>query len=694
MMDLSGFNKTQYQAITSTAPYIKVIAGAGSGKTAVLTNRIAYLVKQRNVSPLKILAITFTNKAANEMKERVLKLLQIDKFEGMVATFHSFCLRILKEDINLLGYSRNFNIIDGDDQKRIIKELNKTLNCDSNLFVPNSIIHYIASKKNDYECYYDDEVVEIYQKFYQEYQKYLQANDSVDFDDLILLVNKLFASNAQCLEKWRYRYHYLHVDEFQDINKAQYELIKYLGKDLNVFVVGDPDQNIYSWRGACIDYILNFETDFYPSEVIKLEYNYRSSSHILAVANSLIEHNDNRIDKVLKATITEENIKVQHFIGHTDLDEADYVVRTIFDVITNTAGVNYQDFAILYRANYISRVFETKLMEADIPYQVIGGLKFFERKEIKDLLAYLKVINNEDNLSLLRIINTPKRKLGDASINKVIKAAERLQVNYYQCLKNHLAEIGLSTTQCNNVRLFVNNIEELKKETAAPGYLLTQLAQRFDVISEYHHGSAEYTSRQENIQELINYAQSTNLDTNDFVQMISLDTTYEEGNDAYKVNLLSIHSAKGLEFKYVFVVYLMDGIFPSKHALSREGLEEERRLAYVAFTRAKKQLYLLSHTRGFDFSVYNSSIFLKEIEQELLEKDGVKQFDDYVLPAYDDVETASAEETNADYEVGEAVVHPKFHKGIIIAIDGEVLTIAFEHPHGIKYINQNFIRKV
>ncbi|MDR1781743.1 MAG: UvrD-helicase domain-containing protein [Bacilli bacterium] len=693
-MDLSNFNTNQRQAIISISPYIKVIAGAGSGKTSVLTNRIVYLIKEKQVNPKKILAITFTNKAANEMKQRVLNLLNIDKFDGMIATFHGFCLRILKEDINLLGYSKNFNIVDGDDQKRILKEINKTLNYDSTVFVPNSIINYISNKKNDYGFYYDDELSQAYDEFYVRYQAYLKENDSVDFDDLILLVNRLFACNKDILDKWRYRYHYLHVDEFQDINKAQYQLIKYLGKELNVFVVGDPDQNIYSWRGACLDFILNFEKDFYPSEVIKLEYNYRSSKHILDVANSLIVHNKNRIDKVLKPTIDDKNIKVLNYVGRTDENEADFVVNEINNIISEVEGVNYQDFAILYRANYISRVFESKLLDNNIPYQIIGGQKFFERKEIKDMIAYLKLLVNKDNLSLLRIINTPKRKIGEVAISKVVNTSNNLNVLYFDCLKDHLNEIGLTQVQKNNLNIMINELLSIEIDNVNPGIILEKLFAYFDVINEYKYGSDEYISRKENIQELINYAKSSEMNVTDFIQSISLDSTHEDGNDDYKVNLLSVHNAKGLEFKYVFVVFFVDGIFPSKYAFSKEGLEEERRLAYVAFTRAKKQLFLLSHIQSYDYSNHSSSIFLKEIEQDLLDKAGIYAYDNHLVPDYSEEKVIENKEVSSDFQVGENIEHPKFKIGNILAIDGDILTIAFEHGIGIKYINKNFIRKL
>ncbi|MDH6603747.1 DNA helicase-2/ATP-dependent DNA helicase PcrA [Bacilli bacterium PM5-9] len=696
MIDLNKFNEQQIEAITSTSPYIKVIAGAGSGKTAVLTNRIAYLIKERNINERNILAITFTNKAAKEMRERVLQLLDTEAFLGLITTFHSFCLRVLKEDINLLGYTRDFNILDSDDQKAILKNINKKLNYDKDYFQVKSIIAYISNQKNNYYPeYLDDFTKNIYEQFYHEYQSYLKDNNSVDFDDLILLCVKLFKENEQILDKWRYRFNYIHVDEFQDTNFQQYELIKLLGKDLNVFVVGDPDQTIYTWRGAKIDYILNFENDFKPSQVIKLEYNYRSKKHILDCANDLIINNQDRIEKKLIPTIESED-KVEHYIGETSDDEAIFVVDKIKEIIDTVEDVNYDDFAILYRSNYISRVFEQYLTKANIDYQIIGGTRFFERKEIKDIISYLKVIYNDDDLSFLRIVNTPKRKIGTVSIDKIVDYATKNNSSYYTAIKENLGEIGLSSAQCKALNDLVCFIEEMKKVDDNVDVLIEKIMLKYNILEDYATESIDYQRRYSNIEELFSYARAIPKKLGEFLQDISLDTVDDE-NEGAKVSLMTMHSAKGLEFKYVFAVFLCDGVFPSSFSLETLNMEEERRLAYVTFTRAKDQLFLLSHTRSMNYNYMSSSMFIKEITDDLLKKNGRYRQDAFLEPQVNEMNVFKKQKENKESEVfviNDVVMHPDFKKGVVINIKDNILTIAFENKIGIKQIVADFVKKI
>lgn len=694
MFNFNNFNEQQIEAITSDEPYLKVIAGAGSGKTSVLTNRIAYLVRERNVSEKNILAITFTNKAASEMNERVFKLLEREVFLGLITTFHSYCLRVLKEDINVLGYKKDFIIIDNDDQKVLLKQINKKLNYDSDVFNARSIIAYISNYKNKYHPdYLDDYTKKVYHEFYLEYEKRLKANNYLDFDDLIIKCVELFSNNSHILEKWRYRYNYIHVDEFQDTNEIQYELIKLIAKDLNLFIVGDPDQTIYTWRGARIDYIMNFEKDFVPSKVIKLEYNYRSQQSILDCANSLIIKNVNRIDKTLLPTIKASD-KVVHFIGDSAIDEANYVIEKIIEIIEKEPDVNYNDFAILYRSNYISRVFEQRLLQANIDYQIVGGQKFFERKEIKDALAYLQLVVHEDDLSLSRIINVPKRKIGEVSLDKINDYASRYHLSNYQVIKDYLNEINLSNTQKQNLSKLVNIIEDLKKLDNVAD-VVQYIIENVNILEEYSNNNLEYQKREENIQELYNYALTSNKDINDFLQDVILDSSYED-KDGYKVNLMSIHRAKGLEFKYVFVVYLCDGIFPSMYSLDKIDLEEERRLAYVGFTRAREKLFLLSHLYSERFQRMSSSIFIKEIDSEYLEKEGKHAHDKYLKPVVEAMNIFKEKNKNTDvidYKVNDVVIHPTFKRGVIIKVSDNILTIAFEQKVGIKKIASSFVEK-
>lgn len=694
MLNLDKFNEQQKNAITNNSPYIKVIAGAGSGKTAVLTNRIAYLIQEKQVNPKNILAITFTNKAAKEMKSRVEKLLNTDNFSGVITTFHSFCLRVLREDINKLGYSKDFIIIDKDDQKSILKTLNKKFNFDKEIFKVQSILTYISNRKNHYQSMELDEFTKgIYEDFYEAYQEYLKKNNALDFDDLIIKCVELFKQDSIILDKWRYRFHYLHVDEFQDTNYQQYQLIKLLGKDLNVFVVGDPDQTIYTWRGAKIQYILEFEKDFDNSETIKLEYNYRSQKNILDLANSLIINNENRIEKSLISTINPID-KIEHFIGETSYDEALYVVDKINEIIANQEDVNYDDFAILYRSNYVSRVFEQALTKADIDYKIIGGIRFFERKEIKDLLAYLKVIALKDDISLLRIINLPKRKIGEKTLDKLSKEADLKQISLYQLLEENLDDLQLSKIVKENIEDLFNFIKS-QKDINEPAIILENIVNKYNVLEDYHQSSIEYQSKRENINELISFVKNQNDDLTTFLQDITIDN--EESEDSkQQVSLMSMHGAKGLEFKYVFVAYLCDGIFPSSQSLESLNLEEERRLAYVAFTRAEKGLFLLSHIKNDYYQPMATSMFVKELDQTLLEKSGRLNHDANLPPQMSKMKTFMAQNKteNIEYDVNDVVYHPLFNKGVIIKVENEVLTIAFEQKVGIKMLNKNFVKKM
>lgn len=696
MIDLSLFNDAQKQAITDTHPYIKVIAGAGSGKTAVLTNRIAYLVQERNINPYKILAITFTNKAAKEMKNRVEKLLEIDRFEGVISTFHSLGLRILKEDINRLGYDKDFNIIDGDDQKKIIRDLNKKLNYDNDIFKVNSIISYISNKKNRQETFYYEYTSKVYDKFYEAYQAYLKKFNSLDFDDLIVLSVELFKKDQTILEKWRYRFHYIHVDEFQDTNYYQYELVKLLGMDLNVFVVGDPDQTIYTWRGAKIDYILNFEDDFKGAIEIKLEYNYRSFKHILDVANSVIVNNRSRVEKELVAYKEGDDEKVIHYVATSRSAEADFVVDKINETIENNEGANYNDFAILYRSNYNSRVFEQALTRNSIDYRIVGTTRFFERQEIKDLLAYLKLINNRDDLSFLRVINVPKRKIGSKMLDKIITQAEYYHCSFFDVIDKYQDTLNLNKVQKQKIDEFITFIKQ-DHDFENIGELIDDIARKFDILEGLNEQDIAYQKKLDNINELITYATNYQGELSDFLLDTSLDTNDEE--DAKQaVTMMSIHGAKGLEFDYVFVVHMSDGIFPSERSLMENNIEEERRLAYVAFTRARKQLFIVSHSFNDFHDPVSSSMFIKEIGNNMLQREGRFSQDFFIKPKIDEFanmkQRKKSQTTPDDFAVHDIVIHPLYKKGVVIQVETDVLTIAFENNIGIKVIQKGFVEKV
>jgi len=691
-MDLSKFNEAQLQAITSNAQYIKVIAGAGSGKTEVLTNRIAYLISEKGIPSKKILAITFTNKAANEMKQRINKVLEDNTFFGTIATFHSFCFRILKEDINLLGYSREFTILDTEDQKAILKNINKELKYDNDVFKVKSIISYISGIKNNYDEYEDEYLEDIYDEFYQRYEEYLKENNYLDFDDLILKTVEVLANNPLILDKWRYRYNYIHVDEFQDTNDSQYELVKLLGYNQNVFVVGDPDQNIYSWRGSKIDYILNFESYFPNAVEIKLEHNYRSKAHILEVANDLIQQNQQRIDKKLLPTIPSSSKVVVHR-SESPIEEAAFIVETINDLIFEEDGVNYDDFAILYRANYISRIFEQTLTKARIDYKVIGSVRFFERKEIKDLIAYLRLSFNKDNLALQRIINVPKRGLGPKAIDKLFDYSMHSNQIPYDVLERDLDNVKFSSKQSSAIKSFVSVIEESKIHEDAYSRL-KYISDYIDVIEEYHVLSEDYQIRKANINELLEYALSSNQSVEEFLSDIALFNNEEEDNSP-KVSLMSMHSAKGLEFDYVFCVHLNDGIFPSMNTLEKGSFEEERRLAYVAFTRARKQLYLLSHKySGYNYTSQPLSLFVKTLDNDHINGNVATKSSPSNKISLTNVKSIIPPKNSETFIQGDIVVHPTFKKGVIISIDGNIAKIAFSKEFGIKSISVDYIEKL
>lgn len=703
-MNLEQFNDSQKEAITNVTSNLRVIAGAGSGKTAVLTNRIAYLISECGVQEQSILAITFTNKAAKEMKDRVLKLLNRDYFEGKIMTFHGFCLRILREDINRLGLSRDFIIIDTDDQKKILTEINKKLDYDSSIFNRKNIINYISNKKNNIEYDEEDFIIKIYNEFYDEYQKYLLKHNYLDFDDLLVYVIKLFTSDSVILEKWQYRFSFVHVDEFQDTNDIQYQLLKLISKKATIFVVGDPDQTIYSWRGASIDYIMNFESEFDNAKTIKLEYNYRSKSHILDAANNLIQRNVNRLEKKLISTRDSDN-KVIHHVSFDRNAEARYVVETINDIVNNTDGVNYEDFAILYRNNSISRVFEQELMLNQISYQVIGSVRFFEREEIKDLVGYLKMVYLEDDLSFIRVINKPKRKIGTKTIEQIQEVANKNNTSLINTILKHHNQIKFNKTQSIEIEKFIKVVNLALNDNFSVFEALDFFNESFEMYKIGENTDNVDNKRIDNVNELLTYAKEYQGSILDFLQELSLDSFSQDSD--HKVSLMSMHAAKGLEYKYVFAAHLCDGIFPSAYSMASYDLEEERRLAYVCFTRAKEQLFLLSHTTGFMYDSLNTSIFVREIEEELINKTGRKEKNysssqhnlnlmkkdnlinnDEISKNKNDISM-----NNTQFKVGDIVLHKQFGQGVILSKHSQTLEIAFNSSVGIKLVNDNFVSK-
>lgn len=631
---LNDLNDMQRKAVEQVNGPCLVIAGAGSGKTKVLTYKIAYLIQDNNVKPWNILAITFTNKAANEMKDRVQALVGDQISDIWLGTFHSICVRILRKFIDRIGYDSSFIIFDTTDQKTLIKNCLKDMNIDSKLFTEKSVLNEISNAKNEllYPAEYKQKYDKDYRKkvignIYEVYQSRLKENNAIDFDDIINFTIKLFKENEDILDYYSDKFQFILVDEYQDTNKAQFKLISLLAKNHNnVTAVGDNDQSIYSFRGADITNILNFEKDFPGTSIIKLEQNYRCTGNILKAANSVIKNNNAKYDKKLW-TENDDGALPNIYCGNDEYDEASFIVSQI-NRLRREEYFNYSDFAILYRMNSQSRAIEDVLRREDIPYKIIGGLKFYERKEVKDTIAYLRLIANQsDNLSFTRIINEPKRGIGKTSMDNITSIASENNISMYEVVKNadkYIPKIY------DNTRDFVNAIEELKNADMPIGDIITNILKKSGYMGALKaENSIEAEARIENIEELITVANEFEKESADkslieFLNSISLssDTDNLEESDNM-VTLMTLHSAKGLEYPVIFLAGMEEGIFPGYQSIGDENeIEEERRLFYVGITRAKQFLFLTFAKKRtiFGSTSYNKpSRFVKEIPKNLLE---------------------------------------------------------------------------
>ena len=707
---VQNMNENQLKAILKTQGAVMVIAGAGSGKTRVLTNRIAYLIAEKNVLESNILAITFTNKAAKEMKERVYSLVGETSKYIWINTFHSMCVRILRQHIDLLGYNKNFTILDTSEQKIIIKNIVKELNLSEDSYQPNNILKIISNSKNSMISVnkmkaqarfgFMKNVAEIYEY----YQKYLKKNSVLDFDDLMLKTIVLFEKHPEVLAIYQNKFEYIHVDEYQDTNVIQYKLIKMLSEvHKNICVVGDDDQSIYSWRGACSDNIINFEKDYEDVEVIFLDQNYRSNSTILDAANAVIKNNTDRKDKALWSE-NKGGDKITVYAATNDKDETDDIAKKILDL--KAQGVDYKDIAILYRANYLSRSMENSCMVFGIPYKLIGSLKFLQRQEIRDLLAYMNVIvNRNDEFSLRRIINVPKRGIGASSMAKIDNYAEQYGLSLFEALKN-IDMIGVSKKIITNIHLLTQLIE---KYSQTEQYSIEDLIVGIYKDSGYESmlkesADAYAESRIENISELVSSAKqfsSMNDNLIDFISEMSLTSDADDENEDDSVVLSTVHAAKGLEYRVVFIMGLEENLFPSiRDAESSEDernkMEEERRLAYVAITRAKEKLFMSYANRRMQFgSIKNNkrSRFLDEVPNKLMhfesgfgatandsgesQLESVTKFISRLSPK---IKIADKPKTDVrtNYVVGDIVVHKKFGEGKVLSIEKDSVKVDFE----------------
>lgn len=640
---LNNLNDIQLNAVKDTNGAQLILAGAGSGKTRVVTTKIAYLIEEESVNPQEILAFTFTNKAAKEMKDRVAILLNTNVDRMWIGTFHSICVRILRRDLNLVGYTKNFTIFDTTDQKTLIKECLKELNIDSKIYTPNYIQGRISSLKNEgikaseFEKFAYSPMDKTILELYRLYEEKLQNNNAFDFDDLIIKVIELLNSDSLVRKYYQHRFRYVFVDEYQDTNNIQYELIKILSNyHNNICAVGDADQSIYKWRGANINNILNFEKDFDNSKRVILSQNYRSTKNILNSANAVISNNNERIKKDLWTSNEDGNLPTL-FEAQSGTEEAYYVVDEINKLIN--LGKSLNEIAILYRSNSLSRAFEEQLIKNNIKYKVIGGIKFYDRAEIKDILAYLRlIVNTNDDISLRRIINSPKRGIGDVTVDKLNEISLKENTSLYNSL-NFLETYSNMFDQraFKKLESFKNLIDNLilKSNNMNIFELVEFLLDRVEYINLLEkQNTIEAKSKIENIQEFLGsiklYEEADSEATlADFISGISLLSDVDKTEELSEaVSLLTVHSAKGLEFENVFLVALEEGIFPSSYAEEDEDLQEERRLMYVAITRAKENLnmsYAKTRIRFGKSERQMKSSFIEELG-ETINKLNVKSF--------------------------------------------------------------------
>ncbi|MFE6138783.1 DNA helicase PcrA [Bacillus sp. NPDC057893] len=730
---LNGLNPQQQKAVQTTNGALLLMAGAGSGKTRVLTHRIAYLLGEKGVAPWNVLAITFTNKAAREMRERIDKLVGPEAEDIWISTFHSMCVRILRRDIDRIGINRNFTILDAGDQLTVVKKIMKERNIDPKKFEPRSILAGISNAKNELlsadkyakKITTADPYEKLTSDVYTEYQKRLLKNNSLDFDDLIMTTIQLFERVPEVLEFYQRKFQYIHVDEYQDTNKAQYLLVKHLASRFkNLCVVGDSDQSIYRWRGADISNILSFEKDYENAQVILLEQNYRSSQNILNAANAVIEKNSNRKPKKLW-TDNQIGSKISYYRAATEKDEAYFVAKKIRDDI-QMGNRKYTDFAVLYRTNAQSRMIEEIFLKSNIPYKIVGGTKFYDRKEIKDILAYLRLIGNpDDEISFARIINMPKRGVGATSIDKIINYGVQNGISLTAVL-DEIEHVGVSAKITKAVKEFAGllhnwvNMQEYLSVTELVEEVIEKTGYR-DMLKNER--SLEAEGRLENLDEFLSVTQTFESQSEDkslvafltdLALVADIDRVDEDPTAGEEVILMTMHSAKGLEFPVVFIVGLEEGIFPHTRSLMEEDeMQEERRLAYVGITRAEEELYLSNAQMRTLFgrtSMNAASRFITEIPAELVESlnetapkretsfgakgrttsaTTTRSRSAFVRPA---VKTTGGEQIG--WAVGDKASHQKWGVGTVVSVKGEgdakELDIAFPSPIGVKRLLAKF----
>ena len=717
MKYLENLNDKQREAAMYTEGALLILAGAGSGKTSTMTRRIAYLVDEKGVSPYNILAVTFTNKAAREMEERVEEILGSNS-RMWIMTFHAACLRMLRMDGDRLGYTNSFAVYDPVDQKSIVKNLLKEYEIDEKKFTPNSILSNISKAKEqeigprEFEENAGDFRDETVAKVYRGYERILSRNNAMDFDDLILNAVRLLKENPDVLEKYQERFRYIMVDEYQDTNQLQYKLISLLAKKYgNICVVGDDDQCIYQWRGADIRNILNFEKEFPKAKVVKLEQNYRSTANILEAAHSVISNNKQRKRKKLW-TDASQGEKIQYHRLESDYREAGYIAQEIGYMVQQ--GENYRDFAILYRTNAQSRNFEDSLAQRRIPYRVIGGLRYYDRMEIKDMIAYMRLVANPmDDIAFDRVVNSPKRGIGKATMDKIKSVANYCEKSIFQYVESEAIADTLSGKASRGMNEFLEIIREYSEEKE--NLRVSDIYEGLLIKSGYlkaleDQRTAEADGRIENLMEFKSVIyefenRDAKLELDEFLEKLALLSDVDNhDSEANAVTLMTMHSAKGLEFPYVFMPGMEDGLFPSWRSRdSISQMEEERRLCYVGMTRAKRRLWMTSAESRLLYGKVNAtreSEFMREINPKLLAGDGVyksgsvgaktgstRYLDGRYDPISGDYQFQNHIKAKSEmkkklvhdehFEVGDRVIHGKFGEGVVLEVTSKIIRVEF-----------------
>lgn len=701
-----GLNKEQLEAVTETEGFVRVIAGAGSGKTKALTSRYAYIVEALGINSSNILCVTFTNKAAQEMRKRVKGLVGENSDLSFITTYHGFCVRVLREDINKIKYPKNFIIMDVEDQKTVLRQVYNELGLTSKVFTFKQVLRYISKQKTSQEYLQyilkskkketDNEIEKVFIRYLEKQQR----NFALDFDDLLNFALYIFVNNPDVLEKWQKRLHYIQVDETQDSSQKQFMLVEILSKyHKNLFVVGDPDQTIYEWRGAKPEILVDFDKQFVDSKTIIMNQNYRSTPNILSLGNHIIKNNKIRVDKDM-FTQNPEGVEVVHFHGQNDYEEGLWVANEIKRLVADES-CKHSDFAILYRANHISRSIEQSLIRENIPYSVFGGIRFFERKEIKDVLAYLRLIEFEDDFSFLRVVNTPSRGLGKKFIENVAKIAEKQNISLYSALKENISQKDLSRKGAIE---FIELVEKYKK--SKNDLIISDLVKEImdeSGLSAYYRTDGD-TDRLDNIKELQNSIilletqDEEQINLTEYLQEIALYTNMDIEDDKNdRVKLMTIHTSKGLEFPYVFLCGFTEGVLPSAMSIKErraKAIEEERRLTYVAITRAEKAFYM-TESEGFNFSTglnkYPSRFLFEISDNYFIRKGELSQ--EIIDEAKEQLKLDSTRQSiQKKFNVGDIVNHTIWNQGKIIEVNEEKgeYQIEFLETKKVKPINFEF----